>query len=86
MSFLGRGKVHWSKTTYQGDQRRTKHYREEELYFDDIMPLFGSGEKTGNVFTTPAGIGKPMRDAGIAHFTTKPRIILVYKAATCRIV
>ena len=37
LHLLGRGKVHWSKK--KGKER--VHYRAEEIYFNDVMLLFG---------------------------------------------
>ena len=39
LTLLGRAKVHWS----EGSQKNRRHYRSEEVYFNDRLIAVGSG-------------------------------------------
>eukprot|EP00116_Pleurobrachia_bachei_P004158 sb/3464420/ len=42
----GTANVHWSESRGSGDNRRTVHYRNSEVYLDIHLNLCGTGEKT----------------------------------------
>ncbi|XP_013396678.1 arrestin domain-containing protein 3-like [Lingula anatina] len=49
----GKGKVHWRVTKGSGNNRRTVHYRAEEVYFDQIVLLYGNNQ--AQAVTHPGG-------------------------------
>lgn len=43
LEFHGKAHIHWSETTGSGDNRRTRHYSNNETYIDTLATLFGKG-------------------------------------------
>lgn len=43
LEFLGKAYVHWSESHGSGKNRRTVHYTAHELYFNNVVSVFGKG-------------------------------------------
>ena len=43
LEFLGKARVHWTEHHTNGQHRETRHYSANELYFNNVVTVFGKG-------------------------------------------
>nr|XP_022329069.1 arrestin domain-containing protein 3-like [Crassostrea virginica] len=55
LEFLGKSRVHWTEQHGSGKHRHTRHYSANELYFNNVVTVFGKGLGGGDEHTLPPG-------------------------------
>lgn len=43
LEFMGKARVHWSESHGSGKNRHTVHYTANEVYFNNVVSVFGKG-------------------------------------------